>query len=80
MASLTAILRQNIGFFDRREHSTGSLLTMLGSDASAMSNFSGLSLGAILTLTVHVASGAILAYRSYVFIELMHPDSHTDGN
>ena len=53
---------------------------MLGSDASVMSKFSGLSLGAILTLIVNVVPGAILAYSSYVFTELMDLDSHTDGN
>ena len=67
-ASFKSILRQNAAFFDREEHSTGSLTNMLGSDATAMANFIGLSLGAILTATVGIVSGTILAFLKAPFM------------
>jgi ATP-binding cassette, subfamily B (MDR/TAP), member 1 len=57
-----AILRQNAAFFDRDEHSTGTLTQMLGQEATAMSGLSGLNLGAILTVLFGILSGVILAY------------------
>lgn len=68
MRSFKSLLRQNIAFFDRTEHFTGALINMLGSDATAMSNFSGLGFGAVLTLVVHVISGAILAYLAMIVL------------
>jgi len=55
-------MRQEIAFFDRPEHSTGSLTTMLSTEATAMSGLSGLNLGSILTVLVNLISGTILAY------------------
>lgn len=59
--SFRAILRQEIAFFDRSEHSTGSLTTMLSTEATAMAGLSGVNLGAILTVLVNLTSGTILA-------------------
>lgn len=55
-------MRQEIAFFDRPEHSTGSLTTMLSTEATAMSGLSGLNLGSILTVLVNLTAGMILAY------------------
>jgi ATP-binding cassette, subfamily B (MDR/TAP), member 1 len=63
-ACFQTILRQNAAFFDRNEHSTGTLTQMLGQEATAMSGLSGLNLGAILTVFWGLFSGAILAYYS----------------
>ena len=62
LESFRAILRQEIAFFDRPEHSTGSLTTMLSSEATAMAGLSGINLGSILTVLVNLISGTILAY------------------
>jgi ATP-binding cassette, subfamily B (MDR/TAP), member 1 len=59
--SFRTIMRQEIAFFDRPEHSTGSLTTMLSTEATAMSGLSGVNLGAILTVIVNLTSGTILA-------------------
>lgn len=61
-----AILRQNAAFFDREEHSAGTLTQMLGQEATAMAGLSGLNLGAILTVFFGLFTGAVLAY-------LFHP-------
>jgi ATP-binding cassette, subfamily B (MDR/TAP), member 1 len=76
--SFRAILRQEIAFFDRPEHSTGSLTTMLSTEATAMSGLSGVNLGAILTVLVNLTSGTILAYvLSRSILTLVFP---SDGN
>ena len=59
--SFRAIMRQEVAFFDRPEHSTGSLTTMLSTEATAMSGLSGVNLGSILTVIVNLTSGMILA-------------------
>ena len=55
-------MRQNAAFFDRDEHSTGTLTQMLGQEATAMAGLSGLNLGAILTVIFGILAGCILAY------------------
>jgi ATP-binding cassette, subfamily B (MDR/TAP), member 1 len=55
-------MRQDIAFFDRPDHSTGSLTTMLSTEATAMAGLSGVNLGSILTVIVNLVSGTILAY------------------
>jgi len=62
--SFRAILRQEIAFFDRSEHSTGSLTTMLSTEATSMAGLSGVNLGAILTVLVNLTSGIIVSYLS----------------
>lgn len=64
--SFRAIMRQEIAFFDRPEHSTGSLTTMLSTEATAMSGLSGVNLGSILTVLVNLTSGMILASVPFV--------------
>lgn len=61
LASFQAILRQNAAFFDRDEHSTGTLTQMLGQEATAMSGLLGLNLGAILTVTFGLLIACIVA-------------------
>jgi ATP-binding cassette, subfamily B (MDR/TAP), member 1 len=65
--SFRTIMRQEIAFFDRSEHSTGSLTTMLSTEATAMSGLSGLNLGSILTVLVNLTAGTILAYPLSIF-------------
>lgn len=62
-------MRQEVAFFDRPEHSTGSLTTMLSSEATAMAGLSGLNLGSILTVLVNLISGTILAYNLSPFLQ-----------
>ena len=66
LSCFQSILRQNAAFFDRDEHSTGTLTQMLGQEATAMSGLSGLNLGAILTVFVGLTAGAILAYFPFL--------------
>lgn len=61
LASFKAILRQNAAFFDREEHSTGTLTQMLGQEATAMSGLSGLNLGAILTVFFGLLIACVVA-------------------
>jgi ATP-binding cassette, subfamily B (MDR/TAP), member 1 len=58
-------MRQEIAFFDRPDHSTGSLTTMLSTEATAMAGLSGINLGSILTVIVNLVSGTILAYTTF---------------
>jgi ATP-binding cassette, subfamily B (MDR/TAP), member 1 len=62
MACFQAILRQNAAFFDRDDHSAGTLTQMLGQEATAMSGLSGLNLGAILTAAFGILAGCVLGY------------------
>ena len=62
LTTFNCVLRQNTAFFDREEHSTGSLTSKLASEATDMSNFTGLGLGAVLTVLVGIISGSILGY------------------
>lgn len=66
LESFRAILRQEVAFFDRSEHSTGSLTTMLSTEATAMAGLSGVNLGAILTLLVNLSAGTIVAYPPFL--------------
>ena len=59
--SFRTLMRQETAFFDRPEHSTGSLTSMLSTEATAMSGLSGVNLGTILTVIVNLTSGLILA-------------------
>jgi ATP-binding cassette subfamily B (MDR/TAP) protein 1 len=61
LSSFQAILRQNAAFFDRDDHSSGTLTQMLGQEATAMSGLSGQNLGAILTVLFGLISSAIVA-------------------
>ena len=61
LASFKAILRQNAAFFDRDEHSTGTLTQMLGQEATAMSGLLGLNLGAILTVIFGLPIACVVA-------------------
>jgi ATP-binding cassette subfamily B (MDR/TAP) protein 1 len=57
-----AILRQDAAFFDRDDHSSGTLTQMLGQEATAMSGLSGQNLGAILTVLFGLVSSSVVAY------------------
>jgi ATP-binding cassette subfamily B (MDR/TAP) protein 1 len=61
LASFKAILRQNAAFFDRDEHSTGTLTQMLGQEATAMAGLLGLNLGAILTVIFGLLIACVVA-------------------
>ena len=54
-------MRQEAAFFDRPNHSTGTLTTMLGKEATAMSGLSGSNLGTIISVLTNLTSGIILA-------------------
>lgn len=60
--SLRHISRQEIAFFDQSENSTGRLIHMLSTEATAMAALSGNNLGAILTLIVDIFGVSALAY------------------
>ena len=55
-------MRQEIAFFDRPEHSTGTLTTMLSQEATAMAGLSGFNLGTIITTAINLTSVTILGY------------------
>jgi ATP-binding cassette subfamily B (MDR/TAP) protein 1 len=55
------MIRQEIGYFDRPENSTGRLINMLSQDATAMAALSGNNLGTILQLLVDIVSVIVVA-------------------
>lgn len=60
--SFRAMLRQEIGFFDAKENSLGSLTTRLAADASIVSGITGGSLGAMGYVAGAIITGFLVAY------------------
>ncbi|KAK9470653.1 P-loop containing nucleoside triphosphate hydrolase protein [Dipodascopsis tothii] len=54
------ILRQDIAYFDRDDHTVGSLTNMLSRDAQAVEGLGGITLGKIIDSAVTVVSSAVL--------------------
>lgn len=59
--TFAAIMKQDICFFDDRKHSTGILTSNLSSDATKIQGISGMTLGTILSVTVNLTGGAVVA-------------------
>ena len=55
-----ALLRQEIGYFDQAEHSSGALCTRLATDASAAQGASGLRFGLIVENLFAMSVGIII--------------------
>ncbi|KAA8494946.1 Multidrug resistance protein 1B [Porphyridium purpureum] len=60
--SFAAIVRQDMAFFDHRDHTVGALSTMLASDANSVRNLAGESLGAAAASVTTIAVGVALAF------------------
>ncbi|XP_006462775.1 hypothetical protein AGABI2DRAFT_207384 [Agaricus bisporus var. bisporus H97] len=60
MFSFRAILRQDIEFFDRDEHSTGALTSDLSDNPQKVNGLAGVTLGAIVQSIATIISGLIL--------------------
>jgi ABC-type multidrug transport system fused ATPase/permease subunit len=58
----SAILRQDIAFFDEEENSTGALTGNLANDAQQVKGVSGSILGALLQLSANLLGGAVVAF------------------
>ncbi|KAF2463255.1 multidrug resistance protein 3 [Lindgomyces ingoldianus] len=58
---LRHILRQNIGYFDDKHHSTGNMSSMLSSSAADLAGLGGAVIGSILTFTFTIATGIIMS-------------------
>lgn len=59
--SFRSILRQNVGYFDEKQHSTGALIALLSTGTSNLTSLDGAVLGAILTFVATLAGGIILS-------------------
>jgi ATP-binding cassette, subfamily B (MDR/TAP), member 1 len=59
-----AILRQEIGWFDRTDNSTGALATKLSNDASAVQGMTGANLGLIASGISTLATGMGIAFAA----------------
>ncbi|KAA8497019.1 Multidrug resistance protein 1B [Porphyridium purpureum] len=62
--SFAAVVRQDIAFFDHRDHTVGALSTMLASDANAARSLAGDTLGAVAASLTTIAVGIILAFTA----------------
>ncbi|KXN66797.1 hypothetical protein CONCODRAFT_11285 [Conidiobolus coronatus NRRL 28638] len=59
--SLETMLKQEIGWFDRDENSTGILTSRLSKEAQDIQSLSGITLGSILQTTVNLSLGCIVS-------------------
>ncbi|MCJ1245650.1 hypothetical protein MMC30_002854 [Trapelia coarctata] len=58
---LRNILRQNVGYFDDKAHSTGQMTAMLTSSATDLTGLGGAVFGSILAFTFTIATGMVLS-------------------
>jgi ATP-binding cassette, subfamily B (MDR/TAP), member 1 len=61
-ASFRAMLRQEIGFFDREENNVGALTTRLATDASYVKGLCGDTLGLVSLTVATVGAGVIVSF------------------
>lgn len=61
-ASFRALLKQEMGFFDKKENSVGALSTRLATDASFVKGLAGDSLGMISVTLATIGAGLIVAF------------------
>lgn len=59
--SMRAILRQDMEFFDQREHSSGALTAFLSSGATSLNSLSGAILGSVLSFCATIIGGVIVS-------------------
>lgn len=57
-----SILRQDISYFDQKEHSTGALCTRLATEASAVQGASGVRMGLIIQYLCSMIIGLIIGF------------------
>lgn len=62
--SFKAILKQEMGWFDEKENSTGSLATRLSTDAASVQGMLGARLGNLLMTLVNCIAGLAIAFYS----------------
>ncbi|XMA14645.1 hypothetical protein WAI453_007436 [Rhynchosporium graminicola] len=55
------ILRQNVSFFQQRNHSTGTFVSLIASDTATLANLGGLNLAAVVIGLTTIISGMIMA-------------------
>lgn len=58
------ILRQDIGWFDRSENTTGALSARLATDASAVAGLTGQNLAMIVNIAATLLAGLIIAFTA----------------
>ncbi|PYI04582.1 multidrug resistance protein 3 [Aspergillus sclerotiicarbonarius CBS 121057] len=56
-----SLLRQNVGFFDQKEHSAGALTALLATAATDLTGLSGPIIGAPLTFIATLITGVIIS-------------------
>lgn len=59
--AIRSILRQDIEFFDQKEHSTGALTGFLSTGATHLHSLSGAILGSVLSFISTIAGGMVLS-------------------
>jgi ATP-binding cassette, subfamily B (MDR/TAP), member 1 len=59
--SFRSILRQDIGFFDEKQHSTGAMTAFLSTSTTHLNSLSGAIFGSILSFSSTLAGGIILS-------------------
>ncbi|KJE91891.1 ATP-binding cassette sub-family B member 11 [Capsaspora owczarzaki ATCC 30864] len=58
------VIRQDIAFFDQEHHATGSLTTMLATDATLVKGLSGSVAALVIQALVSVVAGLVIAFWS----------------
>eukprot|EP00545_Synedropsis_sp_CCMP1620_P013131 CAMPEP_0119006186 /NCGR_PEP_ID=MMETSP1176-20130426/2153_1 /TAXON_ID=265551 /ORGANISM="Synedropsis recta cf, Strain CCMP1620" /LENGTH=1320 /DNA_ID=CAMNT_0006958075 /DNA_START=89 /DNA_END=4051 /DNA_ORIENTATION=+ len=61
LLAFNSIIRRNMGWFDRPEHSTGELIARLGADAETAAAITGIKLGYRLRVTTSLITGVTIA-------------------
>src|SRR5277367_560877 len=59
--SMRSILRQDIGFFDQKQHSIGALTALLSTGTTHLNSLSGAILGSIFSFISTIAGGIVLS-------------------
>lgn len=60
--TFSAILRQDVSFFDEEKNSTGALTSNLSSDAQSVQGLTGLTLGSILNILTTLVANIIVSF------------------
>ncbi|EME40073.1 hypothetical protein DOTSEDRAFT_47539 [Dothistroma septosporum NZE10] len=63
-ATLSIILRQNIGFFDNKAHDLGRMASMLNSSATDLTGLSGVVIGSIITFISTIVLALALGFAN----------------
>ncbi|KAK3611392.1 hypothetical protein CHS0354_036589 [Potamilus streckersoni] len=62
LQTFTALLRQDVAYFDDKTHSTGALTTRLATDASLVKNATGIRIGTTIQILVGLITSLVISF------------------